>query len=490
MEPDFAKRARERIKNRFGAAVAAKATAEFCMAFGLLGASRFAVAGQVGGGVLEDIVVGEPEEGIAGPRAVVMEFESSAREEVPSTGKKKAGFARAVKKGAVELESVAEQPKGGSHESRGLQIRDVRDAFYKKAADVRVEIERSSRGFHRPGPETLASPQMPSVVAEICWLNESLRTWTDPRSLAEVAADPKVTRLDLPRRLEPDLFRVAEGAGIPDYRNRSGRTGKGVIVAVIDSEVAKRHPAFQDRVIPKHNYSRELWGNPDGHGTAVSGIIGARSGEFEGIAPEVTLYNYKVLATNKFMGGDDFDGSLAIQQALEDGAQIANCSWGAGDASDGTSREARACNAAWELGMVIVKSAGNRGPQAKTLTTPADAEGVIVVGATDLKSSAVSDYSSRGPTADGRHRPHILGVGGTSTEGATSCLVGGGYGGCGYGTSFAAPYVTGIVALLVESQPGSTPEQIRNALTALGNKLSGFAVDAQGSGVISAKGLP
>ena len=87
------------------------------------------------------------------------------------------------------------------------------------------------------------------------------------------------------------------------------------------------------------------------------------------MAPEATIYNYKVLATNPFLGGDDFDGALAIQQAVEDGAHIANCSWGAGPAGDGTSREAIACNEAWTLGLMIVKSAWNRAPPAYPYST-------------------------------------------------------------------------------------------------------------------------
>jgi serine protease AprX len=167
----------------------------------------------------------------------------------------------------------------------------------------------------------------------------------DPRLLAEVAADRNITAVDLPRRLEAELNRSAQQIGAPQYRSRSGRTGRGVIVAVIDSEVAFRHPAFEDRVIQKRNLSRELWGNPDVHGTAVAGIIGANGPEIQGVAPGVTMYNYKVLATNRFLNGEDFDGALAIQQALEDGAHIANCSWGNGPAGNGTSREARAVNA-------------------------------------------------------------------------------------------------------------------------------------------------
>jgi serine protease AprX len=48
------------------------------------------------------------------------------------------------------------------------------------------------------------------------------------------------------------------------------------------------------------------------------------------------------------------------------------------------SREAVAVDNAWALGMAVVKSAGNRGPGRATMTAPAEADGVVVVGATDI----------------------------------------------------------------------------------------------------------
>lgn len=92
---------------------------------------------------------------------------------------------------------------------------------------------------------------------------------------------------------------------------------------MIDSEVSATHPALAGRVVHRRNFTAEPWGNPDGHGTAVAGIVAADDPDNGGIAPGVTIYNYKVLATNRFLNGDDCGGSAAIQQALEDGADLA-----------------------------------------------------------------------------------------------------------------------------------------------------------------------
>jgi serine protease AprX len=206
------------------------------------------------------------------------------------------------------------------------------------------------------------------------------------------------------------------------------------------------------------------------------------------MAPGVTLTNYKVLATDTSLNSDDFGGAMAIQQALEDGAQIANCSWGAGAAGDGTGREAVACNNAWNLGLILVKSAGNNGPDASSLTTPADADGVIVVGATDRAGTTVQDYSSRGP-AGTKPRPHLVAPGGSEFDPIHSCLVGGGFGNAGFGTSFAAPHVSGLAALLLAETPGLAPDGVRNKLLSLCTLLPAGDANTQGAGLVSLASL-
>jgi serine protease AprX len=134
--------------------------------------------------------------------------------------------------------------------------------------------------------------------------------------------------------------------------------------------------------------------------------------------------------------------------------------------------------------MILVKSAGNRGPFPSTLTTPADADGVIVVGATDRSGAFVQDYSSRGP-AGTKPRPHLVAPGGSPFDGMHSCQVGGGFGDAGCGTSFAAPHVSGLVALLLAQTPGLEPDQVRQRLIALCRKLPSADENTQGAGFVS-----
>src|SRR5215212_417482 len=402
MDPDILKNARARLSNTLGEKLASKATDAFCLAYVQPAAAAF--------GMLETVGA---ERSV--PSSVVLEFaerpkvSAAVNKAVEKLRRSKAWIdvRNALKKIEVATDTtgdVTEVMESGRSEPEALPINAVRllrhvkvvslrDNFFKVAGPITDTIERSSRALF-PGAEAVAPVRGRPAITQVCWLNSTVRSWSDPRSLAEVVADDSIERVDLPRRLEPEISTSGKTVGAPPFRNKFKGTGNGIIVAVIDGEVALLHPALKGRVVHKTNFTDESWGHPHSHGTAVAGIIASMDKNFTGMAPAATIYSYKVLGTNPSLTGTDFDGALAIQQALEDGAHIANCSWGAGPAGDGTSREARACDAAWEAGLLIVKSAGNRGPGISTLTTPADADGVIAVGATERAGRTVQDYSS------------------------------------------------------------------------------------------------
>lgn len=497
MDQDIIKSARARVENALGERLASKATDAFCLAFGRPAPSF---------SMLEAVAAS------AAPPSVVLEFttQTQVSEEINRAveGLRESRAWTSVRNALKKIEMTAvtkgvvtEVMESGHSEPeilpvhaarllRHVKILSMRDNFFKVTGPITSNIERGARGFLRAGVEALAAPQPRSVVTQVCWLNRTVRSWADPRTLAEVVADESVERVDLPRRLTPEINVSGGTVGAPQFRKKFKRTGKGIIVAVIDGEVSLTHPALKGRVVHRQNFTDEPWGNPASHGTAVAGIIASNDTKFAGMAPEASIYSYKVLANDPSLTGDDFDGALAIQQALEDGAHVANCSWGAGPASDGTSREARACDTAWAAGLVIVKSAGNRGPGPRTLTTPADADGVIAVGASDRDGNAVQDYSSRGPS-DTRQRPHMIAPGGIfQGVGITSCLLGGGFGDVGAGTSFAAPHVSGIIALLLERDPNLTPAQLRDMLLSGCAPLGGISVDTQGAGLVSLARVP
>ncbi len=471
---------RNQVKKVCGSAFASKATDELVHAIAAPARPRIRLAAREALLPAAASLLPTAAESItAAPRAIVLEF---AAPPVPATAPAAESIARAARE-SIAPDAIRLVEFG----ARQMRIAEQRDRFQKQVAAVCADLERAARQTLGGLRESLAASAAAASVVELCWLNNTVRSRVPPRMLGEVAADRKLDRIDLPRRLARELSLSAVTVGAPVFRGRFSQTGAGVVVAVIDSEVAANHPAFGGRVIPVRDFTVEGFGRPDPHGTAVAGIIGSADRGFTGIAPGVTIRNYKVLATDTANDADDFGGALAIQAALEDGAQVANCSWGAGPIADRKSREARACDTAWEGGMIVVKSVGNAGPGARTATTPAEADGIIVVGATDRSGSQVQDYSSRGPAA-GKPRPHLLAPGGAIGDGVTSCRVGGGFI-ADAGTSFAAPHVTGLVALLLEHNPAATPDEIRTVLIDHCRKFASNRANTHGAGLVSLDAL-
>jgi serine protease AprX len=463
--------ARAAVRTLYGADLEEKSTDDFCLKVSL---SRQAAPPTFG---LEGVA--EPTQSGMPAISAVVEFAAPASPPRLPPPRETAGWSAIGAE--TQVDSSVVYPN--TTMLRSALIQTTRTAAYQVLGDVRREVERLSGTSLGPAPEVVGSPEITTLVTEICWLNRTMRTWAGPRILADVCADHSITSIDVPRPLEAEADTQNHRAiGYPAYLEATTFTGKGITVAVIDSEVALRHPALSGRVVQRRNYTREPWGNPHKHGTAVAGIIGADDRDNGGIAPGVTIYNYKVLATSSAFNSDSFSGALAIQQALEDGAAIANCSWGAGLVTSTKSTEAVAADAAWALGMAVVKSAGNKGPGRATMTCPAEADGIVVVGATDLDGKTVEDYSSRGP-AGSRSGPHVVAPGGGSTGNIAACLVGGGFGDAGAGTSYATPHVSGMLALWLEEDPTLDPGQLRDRLIKEVKRISRGTVAAKGKGL-------
>lgn len=416
------KTARKILKNRFGTSLEAKSSDTFALAFGV--PEGFTESQESQSIIVElssDDVVQPPVEEIT---RILMEGFPAIPE--PSSS-------------SAVTESLRRLATASIRSARKASLSPVFDVF-------------------QPGLE--AGPEV-----DVCWLNQTARIRVASLDQASALADHSgVEAFDIPRFLTPEIDATADLVGANSYRLEHTVDGKGIVVAVIDSEVDISHPGLVGRVVHKKNFITEPWGNPGAHGTAVAGIIGSKHPTFMGMAPGCQIFSYKVLNKLGGLSGDDFDGAMAIQAALEDGARIANCSWGAGKVTGVLSREAKACNAAWALGLTVVKSAGNKGPGKGTLTTPADADGIIVVGGTDRTGLSVPSYSSRGPTPDGRKRPHLCAPGGSPSVGIRSCLLNGAFGSVGFGTSFAAPHVSGLLALLAQRFPAHEPEDLRQIL--------------------------
>ena len=125
-----------------------------------------------------------------------------------------------------------------------------------------------------------------------------------------------------------------------------------------------------------------------------------------------------------------------------------------------TSRGALASRIAARKGMLLVTAMGNEGNKNwHYLSTPADADSILSVGAVN-KDRAIANFSSFGPTADGRVKPEVCAMGeGTSLINPSNDAVM-----SGNGTSFACPLIAGMAASLWSALPTATNMEIRELI--------------------------
>jgi serine protease len=226
-------------------------------------------------------------------------------------------------------------------------------------------------------------------------------------------------------------------------------TGAGATVAIVDSGVQADHPDLAGRLIGGWDLLDNDATPQDGagHGTHVTGIVGAASGNgigIEGVAPGAALMPVRVLdADGK---GSAVTVAAGIDWARTNGADVINLSLGSDvplvGATDAGDLDA-AIRRALQAGLVVVAAAGNNG--VPVCEQPAAADGLLCVGAVDRRAmhAAYSSFGAGlgvvapGGSALGTPGEDVLSTYPTSTYAELA------------GTSMAAPHVSGVAALLV-----------------------------------------
>ncbi|MCD8538594.1 MAG: S8 family serine peptidase [Leadbetterella sp.] len=268
-----------------------------------------------------------------------------------------------------------------------------------------------------------------------------------------------------------------------DTMHANGYRGKGVLIAVMDAGFTRvntaeafAHLRNENKIRHTYNYVFETPDvyRDDTHGTNVLSIIaGYLPGKLSGTAPEAELALY---VTEDSRGENESKIEevywvLAAEHADSLGADVLNTSLGYYEFTD-TSRNytypqmdgkttiiARGADYATRTGMIVVNSAGNEGNSAwRYVSTPADAEYVIAVGAVNANRQKAS-FSSFGPSADGRVKPEVCAMGQTTVYSNTGASVS-----AGNGTSYSGPLIAGFMAGLRQQFPTLTALQLREIL--------------------------
>jgi subtilisin family serine protease len=289
---------------------------------------------------------------------------------------------------------------------------------------------------------------------------------------------------------QPELFgslyglqRIAAPAAWPLSR------GSGVTVAVVDTGISSQHPDLRNRIAT--NPAERLNGvdddgngltddvrgwdfvgrdnapiDLDGHGSQVSGTIAAELGNqvgIAGVAPDARVLPLKALDDDG--AGYVSDVAAAFDLAGRMGVPVVNASLGA-------SAGGRTIELAIERhpGTLYVAAAGNERADNDGLPVypcNARAPNVICVGASDQADQRAS-FSNIGARSVDVFAP---GVGILSTVGGSYATAS--------GTSFAAPHVAGIAALVLARNPGASALTVKNAVLSGADRvpgLSGLAV--------------
>ncbi|WP_422396759.1 type VII secretion-associated serine protease mycosin [Streptomyces klenkii] len=289
-----------------------------------------------------------------------------------------------------------------------------------------------------------------------------------------------------------DSIRVQEWALDALHTEEAWQTtkGSGITVAVLDTGVDDGHPDLAGQVLP----GKDLIGFGAGpgdrawarHGTAMAGIIAGRGHGADGtdgvvgVAPEAKILPVRVILEDgdpsraKARSGRGNALADGIRWAADHGADVINLSLGDdSDTAHPEPQEDAAVQYALGKGAVVVASAGNGGEQGDHVSYPAAYPGVIAV-------TAVDRYGSRAAFSTRRWYAALSapGVDVVIADPDRHYYE-------GWGTSAAAAFVSGAVALVRSAHPDLSPAQIRKLLVDTARDAPpGGRSDALGAGVV------
>jgi serine protease AprX len=311
----------------------------------------------------------------------------------------------------------------------------------------------------------------------------------------------------------------------------AGTTGAGVVIAVLDTGMSTyAHPYDYDgwagRVIQEVDFASSNgatgWANVVdgyGHGTQITSVMGSAAKDVAGlpygVAPGAQFVIVRAFNAN---GSGSYSSVISglnwiVAHQAKYNIRIVNLSLGATPQSTYWNDPLnQAVMKAWQAGIVVVAAAGNAGPAAQTIEVPGNVPYIITVGAmtdnyTPWNSSnwKLASFSSTGPTYEGFVKPEILAPGGhvigtmpnntIQTTTLTTEIFGSAVNPVTLfplsGTSQAAAVTSGAVALLLQSQPSLTPDQVKCKLMASAqpavnpsNHLA-YSIFQQGAGMIN-----
>ncbi len=306
----------------------------------------------------------------------------------------------------------------------------------------------------------------------------AIKIKTTPSQIAQLDLEGLVNEYEIEKEYEitsqvtPSIFETIKLT--PEVRSQY--TGKGVKVGVLDTGIDKTHPDLNvaGGVCVVTASCGKDYSDGNGHGTHVAGVIAAQNNGvgIVGVAPDVELYAIKGLDESGF--GTTSTILAGIEWAITNDMDILNMSF----TTESDDRALRlSIQKAYNSGIILVAAAGNTGTSdtfVNTVMYPAKYPEVIAVGGVDESLRRMKE-SSTGPEVEivavGQYVRSAFPMSIDTRDGQQD----------GYmnlsGTSMAAPYITGMLALLKEQLPYQQNEVIRKILTDSAKDLGAVGKD-------------
>jgi hypothetical protein len=384
--------------------------------------------------------------------------------------------------------------------ARRLKVRSQKDlvdfadlpvyqTYVDEVMDTGVKLRTTSRwlnavSIHGSGEEIDNLAELPFVshIRQVAGgrrdemeFQEVEKGYSLPKGTQQIDYGPSFAQLDL--ITVPQVHQWLE-------QNEMGDPGEDILICLLDTGFDLAHESLQHvDVIDQWDFINgdsvvvDEAGDPpgqDSHGTSVLSVVGGyRPGQLIGPAYGAAF----LLAKTEDISGEqpiEEDYWVAgVEWAEGLGTQVASSSLGYlnwytySDMDGNTAVTTVAADLAVSRGVVIVTAAGNEADDPWLyIIAPADGNEVIAVGAVDT-SGTRAEFSSIGPTYDGRIKPDVMACG-RGTYVASALDTAGYY--RGFGTSLSTPQVAGVAALLLQADTSLTPTEVKDALRLTANR--------------------
>ncbi len=383
-----------------------------------------------------------------------------------------------IVRGSLTERAIDRRAKRGSfdfHKASVTQDLPLEEAYIDQLRNMGFRIHTRSRWFN--AVSGYADRALLDKISELPFVRsvEPVRVRIYEKEPSEI-----VTRFQFSKSGQGDSldFNYGESEFQTYFQNiqelhKKGLNGEGVVLALFDTGFQLNVPSLRhikSQLIAKYDFIQKdtTLSNQEGdsrtqdeHGTnTLSTIAGFLPDTLVGPAYGATFFLAKTEIVNQEIRQEEDNWARAAEWADSLGVDIVSSSLGystfdAGqvnytyqDMNGHTTIVTQAANFLGERGVLVVNSAGNEGGNAwYYITAPADGYQVLAVGALS-SNGEVAYFSSRGPTADGRIKPDVCGLGVS-----VFCARPDGYYARESGTSLSCPLVAGVAAQVLSAFP-------------------------------------